>query len=106
MRTLRGALLLSSALVCLVSALASPVAAQERAPFSITLDGDRVSLSVREAVLADVLADLGKASGVAIGVNEGLAADISRERVTITLERVPLEQAVRRLLGGRDAMYL
>jgi hypothetical protein len=100
MRPRRAALLLSSVLLC-----AAPVLAQD-APLSVRLDGDRLSVSAREIGLADVLAEVSKVSGVAIAVDEGLAADIAQDQVTVTLEAMPLEEAMRRILGGRDALYL
>jgi hypothetical protein len=101
MRTHRAALLLSAVLLC-----AAPVAAQDRAPLSVRVDGDRLSVSAREASLPDVLAEVSKVSGVAIAVDEGLAADIAQDQVTVALDAVPLEEAMRRILGGRDALYL
>ncbi len=101
MRNLPGALLLSCALLVPV-----PAVPDERPPLSVTLEADRLSMSVREAVLADVLAEVARASGVAIAIDAALRAELDQERVTVAMDRVPLEDAVRRLLGGRDAMFL
>lgn len=66
---------------------------------NITLQDDRVTMNVRDARLADVLQTIADKGGFALDIAGDLDA-----KVTASFERVPLDRALRRLVG--QASYI
>src|SRR5262249_55717701 len=91
-------------------ALAPAVYAQEPGlvPSSVvvTTQEGRVSLDVREAPLRKVLDEIGDRTGVRVRLDDAGQAKIADEIVTIQMESVPVETALRRLLRDQDLVLV
>ena len=91
-------------------ALAPAVHAQEPrlAPSSVvvTTEDGRVSLDVREAPLRKVLDEIRDRTGVRVRLDDAGQAKIADEIVTIQMESVPVETALRRLLRDKDLVLV
>src|SRR5215470_10174121 len=90
--------------------LAPPVCAQQPAPpppsVVVTTEDGRVSLDVREAPLRRVLDEIGDRTGVRVRLDDAGQAKIADEIVTIQMESVPVETALRRLLRDKDLVLV
>jgi HEAT repeats len=89
--------------------LAPPVGAQQPAPppsVLVTTEDGRVSLDVREAPLRRVLDEIGDRTGVRVRLDDAGQAKIADEIVTIQMESVPVETALRRLLRDKDLVLV
>ncbi len=83
--------------------VANPAGGQEAAGPTVTLKTDRLSVSARQAPLQELLAEIGRLSGIRISA-DGPPSRIVGERITAAFERVTVEEALARLL--RDKNYL
>lgn len=69
---------------------------------TLTIAGGRVSLDARDASLQAILDEIGDRTGMRVRLDEPGETQIAGETVTMTLEAVPVEEALRRLLRGKD----
>ncbi|MCM3905784.1 MAG: hypothetical protein ND866_29175 [Pyrinomonadaceae bacterium] len=68
--------------------------------FQVTISKGLVSLEANEAPLAKVFEEIGKRAGIAVAGNIGPA-----ETVTMRLDKVPLEEGIRRLSNNVTILY-
>jgi hypothetical protein len=70
--------------------------------FTLTVAGGRVSLQAEDAPLQRILDEIGDRTGVRVRLDEHADPATLNEPVGITLDRVPVEEALRRLLRGKN----
>jgi len=95
----------AAVLALALAALAGPGAARsdDDAPaLTLTVSDGRVSLDARDAPLQAILDEIGDRTGLRVRFDEPGTAQIGDELVTLTLDAVPVEEALRRLLRERD----
>ena len=68
--------------------------------FQVTISKGLVSLEANEAPLAKIFEEIGKRTGIAVEGNIGPA-----ETVTMRLDKVPLEEGIRRLSNNVTILY-
>src|SRR5262249_14739450 len=94
----------STVMRCGVSLLAitlfawSPLWAAEAPPLTLRVDAGRLSLTADRVPLSRILSELGRLGHVSILVESGLRPQLARSEVTLSLDKVPVEQGLRRLL--------
>jgi len=100
-----NAVLVVSAL--LVSVIATVPAAEKTGPskppqsvFQVTVRNGTLSLEAKDAPLAKVFAEIGKQAGIAVEGNIG-----PTETVTMNLDKVPLEEGIKRLSNNVTIFY-
>ena len=86
------------ALACL--AVAPATRAQE--PITLTIADGRLSLDARGASLQTILDEIGDRTGLRVRLDDAGEAQLAGETITMALEAVPVEDALRRLLRGKD----
>jgi HEAT repeats len=96
---LRVICFIASAVSCLLPVMLQ-AAAQPGAESSIqevTVERGRLTLSVQNALLAEVLQAIGEEAGIAIEIHGDLT-----ERITTSFADIPLEEGLRQLLRGKS----
>jgi len=81
---------------------ADDLRADDTPPVTLTVNGGRVSLEARDAPLPAILDEIGQRTGAHVQVDKTAGAQLEGETVTLTLRDVPVEDALRQLLRGRD----
>lgn len=76
---------------------AAPAAGDEPPGVSVTLQGARLSVTGR-APLAEILVEIGRASGIPIHLDAAVKASLPLEPVAVAFDGVPIEEGLRRLL--------
>lgn len=77
--------------------------APDNAPsITLTIADGRLSLEARDASLPAILDEVGDRTGLRVRLDDAGEAQLAGETVTMTLEGVPVEDALRRLLRGKD----
>jgi len=69
---------------------------------SLSVRDGRLSLDAQGAPLAAILDEIGDRTSVRVQIDEPGGAQLADELVTISLHDLPVEEALRRLLRGRD----
>jgi hypothetical protein len=73
---------------------------QSSGTFQVTVNKDYLSLQANDASLAQVFEEIGKQAKISFDSNIG-----PEEKITINLERVPLEQGIRQLARNVTVFY-
>ena len=104
-RCRRAAGLLVLALAC----LAAPVARADDdsgdvapAAVRVSLEGGRLSLEARDASLQQILDTIADRTGVRVRLDPPAETQLDSDLITISFRDLPVEEALRRLLHGRD----
>src|SRR5262245_48391044 len=82
----------------------SPVGAAS--PLTVKIDGDRLSVAASGVSLAQILTEIARVSHIDIRLESAIEADVEKASSTVNLDRVPVEDGLRRLLQGRNMMLL
>lgn len=90
--------LAAMALACLAAA----PAAYAQEPVALTIADGRLSLDAHDASLQGILDEIGDRTGLRVRMDDTGEAQVAGETVTMTLDSVPVEDALRRLLRGKD----
>ena len=72
-----------------------------KGPFVVELRGDRLTVRVKEIPLRMVLEAIGRHSGVEVAFAGPL-----EEKITASFDELPLDEGVKRFLGGRSYVFL
>src|SRR5262249_19330995 len=75
-------------------------------PLTLRVDAGRLSLTADRVLLSRILSDLGRLGHVSILVESGLRPQLARAEVTLSLDKVPVEQGLRRLLRESDLVLV
>jgi hypothetical protein len=95
----------AAALAVVLASLAGPAglrADEDVPPVTLRVSEGRLSLDARDAPLQTILDEIGDRTGLRVRFDDPAQAQIGDELVTVSFERVPVEEALRRLLRGRD----
>lgn len=69
--------------------------------FQLKLSKDYLSLEAKDAPIAKIFEEIGKQAGIAVDGNISL-----EEKITIQMDRVPLEEAIKRLVKNVSIFYM
>jgi hypothetical protein len=80
--------------------------ARDASDFTLTVSGGRLSLEASDAPLPAILEAIAERTGVQVQFDERTHAKPPDEPVTVELHEVPVEDALRLLLRGRDIVFV
>jgi hypothetical protein len=91
----------------LLLALASAIAldAVEASNPSVAIADGRLSVAARDVPLSSVLDAIGALGGIRIELDTAARSQCRAELTTVTFTSVPIEDALRRLLKGKDVVF-
>jgi len=69
---------------------------------SVSLDGGRLSLDARDASLTQILDAIADRTGLRVRLDQPAESQLDNELITVSFRDLPVEEALRRLLHGRD----
>jgi hypothetical protein len=100
-----GVVATTAALVLACFTWPAPARADEP-PMSITVSAGLLTLEAHDTPLQSILDEISRLSGIRVRLDEADEAQAADELVTIVLETTPVEDALRRLLPGKDFVFL
>jgi len=77
-------------------------AAGKAPPFSVQVDGTRLSVHAQDTPLLEILEAISRQSRAEIHLERTLEAQIAKEQLTVSFQALPLEEGLRRLLRHKN----
>jgi hypothetical protein len=80
--------------------------AAEPPPFTVILEGERLSVAARGATLQEVLAEISRQGGFQLHTEAAVTARLAREPVNASFSDLSVEEGLRRLLGADNLVFI
>jgi hypothetical protein len=97
-----GFLSFLSVVLVLLPPVAPARAAGKAPPFSVQVDGARLSVHAQDTPLLEILKAISRQSRAEIYLERTLEAQIANEKLTVSFQALPLEEGLRRLLRHKN----
>jgi hypothetical protein len=95
----------SAVLAAVLLGLVVPSAHGDPGAFAVRVDGPRLTVEARATPLSEVLAEIGRQSGIEIYVERSRGAQLSAATVEATFTGAPLDEGLRRVLRSHNFVF-